>query len=186
MRRSIRRGIRAILGAGILITAAPGVASADFLGLAPGNYDVVLHGSAALCAGTDCVGTIHIPVTSVPTDEFDWRFEIGGHLFDWTDPGLATSVSPNGLNSCAIEGLAGAICAVNDSGAVSSLNTAPFLALFALGGSWTYTAVLSDTESVRDTFEARPASSVPEPSSALLLVSGGAAWVWRRRHKWAT
>ena len=87
MRRSIRRGILAIFGAGMLIVATPQVVSANFLGLAPGDYDVILNGSAVWCAGTDCVGTIHIPVTSDKTDEFDWLFEIGGHLFDWTGPG---------------------------------------------------------------------------------------------------
>ena len=173
---------RSLIVAAMLIGVTPHVASADFLGLAPGDYEVVLRGSSALCAGSDCAGTVHIPDASSKTGPFDWLFEIGGQVFDWTDPGLGTDVSPNGLNSCAIEGPAGAICAVSDTGAPPSLNEPPFLVLFSVGGLSTYTVLLGDDMFARGTFEAtQDASPVPEPSTALLLVSAGAVWVRVRR-----
>ena len=180
--RIVTTAVRPLVVAAILMGVAPGVARADFLGLAPGDYEVLLYGSSALCAGTDCLGTVHIPDASSKTDPFDWLFEIGGQVFDWTDPGLGTDVSPNGLNSCAIEGPAGAICAVSDSGVPPSLNEPPFLVLFAVGGLSTYTVLLGDEVFARGTFEAtQDASSVPEPSTALLLVSAATVWVRLRR-----
>ena len=166
-----------------MIAFTPANASADFLGLAPGDYDVVLEGSSALCAGNDCIGTIHVPLGVAKTDVFDWSFEIGGELFDWTGPGLGTSVSPNSLNSCAIEGTSGALCAMNDSGVVPSLNEAPFLVLFAIAGSFSYTAALPDEVFAHGTVEASPASPVPEPSSGLLLVCAAAIGAGIRRFR---
>jgi len=82
-------------------------ARADFLGLAPGDYNVTLLSSTALCSGVDCVGQIHIPTGTVTTGNFHWNFQIGSNLFDWTH-NLTTSTSPNGLNTCAVETAGGA------------------------------------------------------------------------------
>ena len=99
---------------GLLVTNA----KADFLGLAPGDYAVTLGGSSALCGGSNCVGTVHIPVGTVTTANFDWNFVIAGVTFDFTAP-VDLSISPNGLNSCAVEATTSADCDALDNNGFS-------------------------------------------------------------------
>ena len=175
MPQSVRIGLLILIFATATVGVTPTVSLADFLGLVPGDYVVTLNGSSGLCGGTDCTGAVHVPLTNASlTSEFHWFFDIGGQIFDWTPPGLATSVSPNGLNSCAIEGEAptGAICAVNDAGPIVTLNEAPFLSLFAIGGAQSYSVVLAGDVFLHGMFETSAASSVPEPSAASMLLSG--------------
>ena len=172
----MRIGVLAATAA-ILLGLAPYPVSADFLGLAPGDYDVVLLDSAALCGGGDCEGTVHIPAdnTNLLAD-FDWSFEIGGVVFDWTPPGLGASVSPNGLNSCATEGGPGTTCAVTDSGSVTTLNEPPFLTLSFIGGTPRYAAFPSSDVFDAGAFTATPRVAVYEPTAGILLLIGVATW----------
>jgi hypothetical protein len=66
----------------MVFLCVPRAASATFLGLTRGDYDVVLHGSAVLC-GSNCLGTVHVPITNASlSSDFDWSFEIAGLTFD--------------------------------------------------------------------------------------------------------
>ena len=131
--------------AAAILTAASGVASADFLGLAPGDYVVTLTGSSALCGGADCTGSVHVPATNLNlVSDFDWSFLIGSQAFDWAPPAnVDTDISPNGANSCAIEGESPTLCIVTDTGTSPALNVAPFLALFDVNDQQRYSVILA-------------------------------------------
>lgn len=49
-------------------------AQADWLGLAPGDYNVTLDNSSFSCGGNNCIGTVHIG--SPGSTGFDWLFSI--------------------------------------------------------------------------------------------------------------
>jgi hypothetical protein len=73
-------------------------------------------------------------------------------------------------------------CGVTDTGTIQSLSLPPFFAPFAVNGSYSYAVVLTDEMLASGSFdaEAEPASTVPEPSSGLLLLSAG-MWAYLRR-----
>ena len=64
------------------------------------------------------MGTVHIPVGTVTTANFDWNFVIAGVTFDFTAP-VDLSISPNGLNSCAVEATTSADCDALDNNGFS-------------------------------------------------------------------
>ena len=147
---------------GLLVTNA----KADFLGLAPGDYTVTLGGSSALCGGSNCVGTVHIPVGTVTTANFDWNFVIAGVTFDFTAP-VDVSLSPNGLTSCAVEATTSADCTALDNGfnlstngdALSMISNQRYdLFLPSQGG-----------QGVTNTWSGTAIVAVPEPSGITLL-----------------
>ena len=147
---------------GLLVTNA----KADFLGLAPGDYTVTLGGSSALCGGSNCVGTVHIPVGTVTTANFDWNFVIAGVTFDFTAP-VDVSLSPNGLTSCAVEATTSADCTALDNGfnlstngdALSMISNQRYdLFLPSQGG-----------QGVTNTWSGTEIAAVPEPSGTTLL-----------------
>src|SRR5262245_47364024 len=123
------------ISAALAITLLFGpLARADFLGLAPGDYNITLIGSAALCGGAaDCTGTVHIPTGVVTNVNFDWAFQPAFHDFLWDDANLDISSSPSGLSNCAFEsGNPVDSCDLtNDAIAVVSLN-APFTPGFSM------------------------------------------------------
>src|SRR5262245_38502715 len=67
-----------ILGA-LIVSASP--AKADFLGFAPGDYDITLGGSSTLCGGSNCTGSIHIG--SSGDTGFDWDITVGSDIFEF-------------------------------------------------------------------------------------------------------
>ena len=106
-------------------------ARADFLGLAPGDYNITLPGSDFLCGGTDCTGSVHIPTGTVTALNFDWTFLIPIHDFLWDDAILTTVTSLNGVNSCAFEASSPlSFCTIGDTSfAISITDDAPALVL---------------------------------------------------------
>ena len=188
---AVRKIVRMVTLVAAAIALESGVAAADFLGLTLGDYAVTLIGSSAVCGGADCAGTVHVPATnSNLAADFDWSFTIGAQEFEWTAPSVHTAISPNGSNSCAIEGGGQAVlCAVTDSGLGLTLNEAPFLLLFDVGGAQQYSVLLAGEASARGNFLATPLARVPEPSTTLLLASAltlamtwaGSHWSARRR-----
>jgi hypothetical protein len=152
---------------------------ADFLGLSPGNYTVTLIGSASLCGGSDCTGTVHIG--SPGATDFDWDFTIDGDLFEFDGPTTDTSISPNTLTSCALEvnDTAGGCQAFDDGTTTIAAPLSPNFAMDRLetaGLRWFY---VGDVHSGRGTWDASPVA-VPEPWSSSLLLFGLSALGLRR------
>jgi hypothetical protein len=159
-------------------------ARADFLGLAPGDYNIELLGSSAVCGGSNCVGQVHIPSDPVSVADFDWSFVIGANVFSWEDTIRDLSTSPNGLATCALESSnSSADCQMFDDG-FSVLFEDGFFLLFhpdvsgSIRREW---AVDLGTVFPSGAWVATPAQ-VSEPHSLLLLGGGAlsALWFWRR------
>ena len=150
---------------GLLVTNA----KADFLGLAPGDYTVTLGGSSALCGGSNCVGTVHIPVGTVTTANFDWNFVIAGVTFDFTAP-VDVSLSPNGLNSCAVEATTSADCTALDNGGFNLSTNGDVLFMTNLSDH-RYDLFLPSQggQGVTNTWAGTAIAAVPEPSGITLL-----------------
>src|SRR6476660_8830583 len=163
---------------GLLVTNA----KADFLGLAPGDYAVTLGGSSALCGGSNCVGTVHIPVGTVTTANFDWNFVIAGVTFDFT-AAVDVSLSPNGLNSCAVEATTSANCDAFDNGFGSSTDGDAFF-MSNVNDAYFVFLPFHGQLLVEDTWSGTANAAVPEPP-ALLLSGFGLiciAVVFRKKH----
>lgn len=161
----------------IILTGAP--VKADFLGLAPGDYTITLLSSTALCT-TNCTGTVHIG--NPGATGFDWSFIIQGNNFFFDTPNVGdTSISPNGLNSCAVESLvdSDSCSAADDSISVS--RSAPALDLINgfTGPRWRF---LDTGGLVQGAFTATP-RQVPEPASVALLGFGALGLYLRRRRQ---
>ena len=79
MRQRLLIALTIFLLAPMFLCSEP--AQADWLGLAPGDYNVTLDGSSSLCGGSNCLGTVHIGFPGATG--FDW-------LFSFTSPAAAT------------------------------------------------------------------------------------------------
>jgi len=155
-------------------------AKADFLGLSPGDYTVTLVGSASLCGGSDCSGTVHIG--SSGATGFDWDFTVDGDVFEFDGPTTDTSISPDTLTSCALEvnNTAGGCQAFDDGTTTIAAPLSPNFAMDRLetvGPRWFY---VGNVHSGRGSWDASPIA-VPEPLSSYMILFGlGALGMWRR------
>ena len=178
-----------VISAALAITLLFGSqARADFLGLAPGDYNITLPGSGLFCGGTACTGSVHIPTGTVTTVNFDWTFLTPGHDFLWDDAVLNAMTSPNGVNSCASESPANSsFCAIDDTSFTILVNNdVPALILMHQEVSNVFATNLWGMgipgigTDIRGAWIATPAQ-VPEPNALLLFGSAlSALWFWRR------
>jgi hypothetical protein len=151
-------------------------AQATFLGLDLGTWEITLENSAALCGGSNCVGTVSITGDPATVTNFSWNFTIDGNTFDWTQ---YVDVTTGGVgNSCAIESASSqtTLVAVDINNDCHVSNNAMLEQKFfylensgANPNTWLYVPVAVSSGFFADTFTA---TRVPEPASFLLFVFG--------------
>jgi hypothetical protein len=156
-------------------------ANADFLGLAPGDYTVPVPNTTSYCGGSNCTGTIHIGASGATG--FSWNFMSLSPTFLWDGPSTFTAISPNGLNSCAIEGPAGTDCGATDTATFASLPGTPYLFLTYVNAHTVVIARVSDSsDRIYEVGWTAAPLRVPEPMSGILFLIGISALGWRRRY----